>query len=69
MQMAIKVDVQWVVEYADPADALLPGHRREMPSVLRSRSPRPSQTPWESAASSLDPAFRMRCSKLVQFIG
>ena len=27
MQMAIKVDVQWVVDYAEAADALLPGHR------------------------------------------
>jgi hypothetical protein len=27
MQMAIKVDVQWVVDYAEAADALLPGRR------------------------------------------
>jgi len=26
MQMAIKVDVQWVVDYAEAANALLPGH-------------------------------------------
>jgi len=27
MQMAIKVDVQWVVDHAEAVDALLPGHR------------------------------------------